>query len=265
MIASKKITQSGQMFLIIALIASIIVTIAISSARLANEQIKLTAVEEDAKKALSAAEAGIEAALEQGSDVNLSSLNIDPNISGSAEVSQVQEKTFTTPLLQKDSQYTFYLSEYTPATSESPQSFGDAYDKTFTITSTPITNPQCPDDSGFALELTFINTSSGITQRKLVDPCTEGVIDGTEDEISFGDTIDLQEYASHLLILRAIAPSSSFPGVKITLTQTQDETVWPAQGITITSTATTNTNVSKKISVFQTYPQFPSEFFVTSF
>jgi hypothetical protein len=40
---------------------------------------------------------------------------------------------------------------------------------------------------------------------------------------------------------------------------------FPIQGKTVSSTATTTTGVSKKVTLFQSYPQIPAEFFTTSF
>ncbi|MFZ1549746.1 MAG: hypothetical protein WAT44_04755, partial [Microgenomates group bacterium] len=38
-----------------------------------------------------------------------------------------------------------------------------------------------------------------------------------------------------------------------------------ASGQTVTSQATTRTGVTKKVQLFQSYPQIPAEFFFTSF
>ena len=81
-------------------------------------------------------------------------------------------------------------------------------------------------------------------------------------EVTFSNQFTLDTGANNLLLLIRVLSSSP--------TQTRvglyaDGGNLPLQGRTITSEAKSPTGVTKKVQLFQSFPQIPAEFFVTSF
>src|SRR3989344_2428309 len=212
--------SGGQVLLIIVLIATVLMTIGLSLTQLTVDESKISKLEEDAKKARAAAEAGLDVALDQ--------LDIW----------------------------------------EDPIQIGDLVGNDLIVDISRPARTLCGTINELALELTFVNNSSGIVTRRLAEENGCDIIDSTNGihEINLGDTISTSGFSDgpHLLIARIIAPNDAFTGAKISITNTSGND-WPPQGKTVISTASTAGGVTKKIKLFQSYPQFPAEFFVTSF
>jgi|SRR3989344_1428460 len=272
-----KHSQSGQILLVVVLIATVLLTIGLSVSKVTTQETRISKLEQDSKKAFAAAEAGLEAALHlQSGSIPLSTvLGEDAGISGQAEIITTDAPTYNTPQLKKDDQLTFYLSGYTPAEPGNPDSQG-SFDVPFPGNLKIHIDDEasfCNDTKKHALELTFVNAtepSNKITLRKIIElrNCDPAVVEGTRDKINYDDILDLTSSPSHLLFVRLIASSSDFPGLRVQVVNTTGDGSqnWPTQGKTIISTATTtDTNVSKKIKLFQSYPQLPADFFITSF
>lgn len=268
---NKHTSQSGQVLMIAILFATVIFTIGLSITNLTSKDTKGTKLQEDASRARAAAEAGIEAALGQGSNnsVDIGTLLPGSGLSGQAVVTTEPSAQFTTPLISKDAQYTFYITGYNPDTQSVITGSFDADIAVQRLT--PSSAQYCSSTQAFAVELTFIDatpSTGGIIQRYLIDECD--LVDGTTDEYDFGGTIPTSAMSPdpHILIARIIAPSSSFNGAKLRI-DNLSASDFPAQGKIVTSTAsvgqTSDQNVTKKVKLFQSYPQLPAEFFVTSF
>lgn len=265
--------QSGQMLLVVILIVTVLFT-ALSASRITTQETKIAKLEDDAKRAFAAAEAGLEAALQkQSGSVSIDTL-VGSGLTGTATISTSQSTSFTTPLLQKDEQFTFYLTNYTPADPNDPnsqQQFGSPFSGKLKINQVQPGAQYCDENGGshkFAVELSFINVSTGtVTLRKLIDPCSTPVVTGAvADKIDYGNSIDLASLQSDMLIMKILTTSTSFPGAKLAVINNDSpQTNWYPQGKTIVSSATTQTGVTKKIQLFQSYPQVPSEFMMTSF
>lgn len=271
----KQNKQSGQVLLIVILIATVLLTVGISISQVTTQENKIARLEDDSKRALAAAEAGLEAALQKqsGEQISINSL-VGSGFTGQATVSTSQSTSHTTPVLRKDEQFTFYLTSYTPADpndSGSTQQFGSTpFSGKLSIGRVQPGANYCDENSGahaFAVELTFINVTTGtITNRKLIDPCTTPVVTATNDKVAFDETIDLAATPSDILILKILTNSTGFPGAKLGINNADSpQNEWYPQGKTIVSTATTQTGVTKKIQLFQSYPQLPAEFMMTSF
>jgi len=251
--------KKGQVLLIVVMLLATALTVALTATYQSVTETQLTKLEEENQKALAAAEAGIEKALQSKKEGSFVSLGIS-NFSGidtsesSVEISNQRNNTFVTPLLQKDEQYTFYLANYPNFTSYWSGQI-NIYFKT---------ESACP-----SLELTQIKNDNSLV-RNIVDPCNQitdpnnlrlGTTSGT---YSFGGvnfnyklSSDLSISNTELLIVRVL-----FAPTKIGF---QGSTDFPLQGSTIISTAKTQAGVQKKVQLFQSYPQIPSDFFVTSF
>lgn len=257
------------MLLIVILLATVLLTVGLSITQITTQDAKVAKLQEDAAKARAAAEAGIEAALGQaGNDsIDISGLLSDDALSGTASFDTSVAPEFTTPLISKDAQYTFYLIGYD--TAANLVLTGTFSDDMILNRVEPSATDYCSTAQAFAVELTFIDATpvtGGIVERFLIDECN--LLSGTTAEFAFGDTIPSSSITPdpHVVIARVIAPNNGFNGAKLEFVNASGSD-WPAQGRTVISTAsvgnTENQNVTKKVRLFQSHPQFPAEFFVT--
>jgi hypothetical protein len=254
MISNKRNKQTeGQVLLLSLMLIATVLTVFLSVSFKSTTETQITKLEEENQKALAAAEAGIEAALKTSGTVNIGSgLSADlAGFSGNAQCSTLTSNTFISPRVTKDSQYTFYTSNY-PYFNVYWSGSLNIYFKT--ETDTPV------------LEITQIKNDDSIVHN-LVDPGNQ--IDGTGklttnshcsplQGISFGYclTSPLSISDTKLVIVRVLSASTKlgFSG----------SSAFPVQGKTCTSTANSATS-TKKVILFQSYPQIPADFFVTSF
>jgi len=260
---NKKNRQSGQVLLLAVMLLATVLTISLTVTLRSTTETQITKLEEENQKALAAAEAAIEKALQskqQGSFAaiglsDLSGINLSES---SVDISNQQGNTFITPLLQKDEQYTFYLTSYNPQ------------NKTLGTTSTSQNIHICFGSSSSrpAIEITLIKTN-GI-KKYAVNPQGNVIINngsaasapGTDcPDNTFTDRYSINSVDigtnSQLLIVRVINGTTKI-GFKA-------NSNFPLQGSTITSTAKSIGGVVKKVKLFQSYPQIPADFFVTSF
>lgn len=267
----KKHKQQGQMLLIVILLSTVLLTVALSISQLTTEETKIAKLEEEQKKAFAAAEAGIEARLQSTANIG----NIVPLLgggtsettgiaTGSATLSISQGASFITPLITKDNQYTFYFAEYDAKNN----SFANYFNGGINIYFSNQSADNCPSSLIPSLEMTYISSTNDIT-RYLIDPCdkisnplgdklTANYSLYTLNDVKFywGTTV-LTIQNTKLIIIRTL-----FNSTKLAIKS--DVNLKP-QGMTVTSYAVTTTNVSKKIQLFQSYPQIPADLFVTSF
>jgi type II secretory pathway pseudopilin PulG len=253
--------KKGQGLLIVVMLLATVLTVALTATYQSVTETQLSKLEEENQKALAAAEAGIEKALQSKQEGSFVSLGLS-NLSGidtsqsSVEISDQGSTTFVTPLLQKDEQYTFYLADYP---NFNPDSYWSGQINIYFNTESA-----CP-----SLELTQIKNDNSLV-RNIVDPCGQITdpntlrLGTTSGPYSFGGfnfnyklSSNLSISNTKLLIVRVLfAPTRiGFQGTKN----------FPLQGSTIISTAKTQAGVEKKVRLFQSYPQIPAEFFVTSF
>jgi hypothetical protein len=243
--------NKGQVLLITVMLLATALTIALSVAFTSKTETQITKLEEESQKALAAAEAGIEALLKSSSNtIDISSLGIGFSGAASIDVSY-DKKTFITPILQKDEQYTFYLSDY--------PGLNNLWSGTLTIYFK--TESGCP-----AIEIARFDVDDSIT-RDLVDPCgnitnsaTGGltaVAGGSLEGESFSYKIPLSVSNQKLLLVRILSSASKigFEG----------SSNLKLQGKYVTSTATSEGGSTKKVELFQSYPQIPTEFIIPTF
>ncbi len=247
--------QQGQILLITVMLLATAITVVLSVSFTSTTETQITKLEEESQKALAAAEAGIEASLKSGSGTGVfSSLNL-PGIdaaSSNVSFSTVQSSTFVTPLLQKDEQYTFYLANYPGLTAGYWSGNLDVYFQS---------EASCP-----AIELTFIKSDSSLV-RNLMDPCnllqgageTTTGAGGVVRDVTFTykNSSPFAVSNTKLLIVRTLSAAT-----KIGFSGSAN---FPLQGKTVTSEAKSTTGVTKSVVLFQSYPQIPADFFVTSF
>ncbi len=261
---SKTINQSGQVLLIAILLSTVLLTIGLSLLDLTGKDTRVTKIQEDTAKAQAAAEAGIEAALNdlEATELNIATILNNPDYSGTVTIQELNQHSFTTPLISKDAQYTFYLTGYNPVTKTVVSS--TMTDNMVINRITPSDSGYCSSDQAFAVELTYLSTTDGVVKRYLIDECD--LFDGTTDEYDFAATIPTGDITPDpsVMIARVIAPDNNFDGAKLEIVNASTGVDWPAQGKTITSTASFGeSTITKKVQLFQSFPQFPAEFFVT--
>ena len=252
----------GQILLITVMLLATVMTIVLSVSFKSVTDTQVTKLEEESQKALAAAESAIEVALKDNATATIGSgsLTSITGFSGRATIESLAETTFTTSIIPKDGSYTFYLGEYHLDTKAIDAPLNS---QNITVCFTGTTKP--------AIEITLIKTSG--VKKYVVDPdhdqsgrivnalasssCTPN------SNYSFSTTIPSADIDanSKFLLVRVLYASTKL------LFHGDSSLNLPIQGRTVSSQATssTSTGVSKKIVLFQSYPQIPAEFFTTAF
>ncbi len=234
-----------------------VMTLVLSVSFKSVTETQVTKLEEESQKALAAAEAAIEAALKENATAILGfgSLSSITGFEGSATIDSVTAKTFTTSAIPKNGSYTFYLGNYDMTAKTIGVSINQDIDLCF---QTGTTNP--------AVEITLVK-SSGV-KKYVIDPSSRISSASTGSSIC---TPDSNYGVSYTIPGADIGADGQFLLVRVLYASTKilfsRSTDLPLQGRTISSQATSNTStgVSKKVVLFQSYPQIPGEFFSTTF
>ena len=260
--------QKGQVLLIGVMLMAVLLTVVFSASFTSRTDTQISKLEEESQKTLAAAEAGIEAALKQGAIADLGTLNVPSGFTGSATVATTTSPSFTSPLIQKDGQYTFYMS--TPRGGPDNPDFSALTPawgtEQFTL---------CSTSNSLAMSLTFLRTD-GTMKRFVINPTGESIIENGQTANGAGTcpsgenfayhhqltALDMSQVRTDLALLLFVRLIGSGTGAKVGFART---TNLPLQGRTITSEAKSPTGVTKKVQLFQSYPQIPAEFFITSF
>lgn len=253
--------KKGQILLITVMILATVLTVALSVSFKSITETQITKLEEENQKALAAAEAAIQEALKTGSaSFGAGGLTDFGDFTGGAEIITTTTNSFTTPIISKDGSYTFYLTQYDPET----KSFigGSIIEDIEVCFQSALTNP--------AIEITLVKDSkivkypidpnkggSGRMSSSVYSPSS---VCSADSSYNYSYTIPASdiENDTKLIITKVL-----YQGTRIHFYRNSN---FPLQGKTVSSSAVANnTGVSKKITLFQTYPQIPAEFFNTSF
>lgn len=255
--------RSGQILLVTLLVMATIVTVVFTISFSARTNTQTTKLEEENQKALAAAEASIQVALKKKTSTTLGSgeLSSLSTFSGGATVNAGSTATsFTSPSIEKDGEYTFYLGAYTTG---NPPIFGASVADDIRI---------CFGTSGTApaLDIAIVKANAPKLRRYAVDPQSRisNVSSGTAgctgnptaNTFSYSYVIPGAEIGTdaRLLIVKTLYNSTQLLFLHTTGSS------FPPQGTLIQSSATSSTSgVTKKIQLFQSYPQIPTEFFST--
>jgi hypothetical protein len=243
---------------------------------------QVTKLQQDADKSLVAAEAGIEAAIKNQSSGSFSELSLDALKDSGIDVDSskvtidaAQTRKFVSPAINKDEQYTLYLTPYNGSFPNTPPFnthvavyYGDG--GSFNCGSV-------------ALELTVVSFDSSVpnpsytVERYVADTGTPKILgtDGAQignDISKFGGKDILTTHFNCVTTLNSITLSATAKlmfirviGVGATTKIGIDDGLLPVQGKYYTATAKSTSGVTKTVQLFQSYPQIPAEFFVTSF
>jgi len=247
--------KKGHILLITVMILATVMTLVLSVTFQSITDTQISKLEEDSQRALAAAEAAIEASLKTGTKavIGQGSLSNLTGFTGEANVEALTSNRFTSQGLSRDSSYTFYLGEYDsqtktigPSTSQNVRiCFGN-------------------EASVPALDITLIKEDE-IT-KYVVDPSSRISNAAASSGVCPSDSSFNYSYIipaaaigtdSKVLIVRNLYAST-----KIHFSAGSN---FPIQGKTISSQATTQTGVSKKIVLFQSNPQIITNFFESSF
>lgn len=275
--------KRGQALLILIMVIATILTVILSISFKTQTETQITELEKESKKTLAAAEAAIEAALKSNESVSFNdqALQDIKGYNGQATLdNSYYKKTFISPLLQQDEQYTFYLAKY--------PDFSDPFNGTLAV----YYGSSGVDCNSVALELTLIydsDTNAATSPEydiKRYRADTGSILSNTGSQIGSttsktidGETFNCSTSAISIdngvypnpkvLFIRFINQSnlSSKIGVERLSggIETPMKPYLPVQGKYVNSEATSTSGVSKKVQLFQSYPQIPSEFFVTQF
>jgi len=251
--------HKGQVLLIAVMLLATVITVVMTIAFNSTTETQVIKLEEDSQKALAAAEAGIDAVIKQSvnSSVQINSLGQfnTQGITGEAQVTTVSKPTFISPLLQKDEQYTFYLSDY-PTFANPPQP-GDLLNLFFVSEV-----GQCPSIEILVVTNTYTQeryafNTCGATQ--IINAPTASNVPTEIDTVAF-------QWKTQLSVTDGIVMFIKVYGDKTKLGFKFDSgTTLPSQGKMIESEARTTSGVVKRVQLFQSFPQIPSNFFMTSF
>jgi len=255
--------EAGQVLLITIMLLATALTVALSVSYKSTTETQVTKLEEESQKALAAAEAGIEAALKEtgGETVEIGDLPGDlSGYTGDAACPETYDKNyFVSPLLSKDEQYTFYLSDY-PGLTNYWSGYLDFY-----FESESLGDP-------VAVELTFFNagTTTAVIHY-LIDPddiisAVSGKTNCYTGTYALGNARFKQKtvfpfYITNTKII-TVRVLSAETETRIGIKGNQ---ILHSQGRNCISNVTSSNGVTQKVNLFQSYPQIPAEFFVTSF
>lgn len=273
--------NAGQSLLVLVMVIAVLMTIVASASYRLTVETQSTKLQEDSIRSLAAADSGIERGLKLANNTGAIGANsvqsfqqMGLQLDGvDMEKSRVlittaSSTSFVSSVVAKDEQYVFYLSNY--------PDYNDFFTGLISLyfgSSSPTSCSSSPRTAP-ALELTLISgEGNDQTSRYVVEPCTTGnYISGTGiispsgstsfEGLTFGHTASnalsiAGSSKPKLLIVRVL-----FASTKIGFASSN---YLPVQGKTIRSEAVAYSGPSKIIQVFQSFPQIPADFFVTSF
>jgi type II secretory pathway pseudopilin PulG len=260
---NKNFAKKGQILLITVMLLATVMTIVLSISFKSVTETQVTKLEEESQKALAAAESAIDVALKENATATLGSgsLTSITEFTGKAIIDTTTSNKFISPSITKNGSYTFYLGNYDSTT----KIIGASTAQNITLCfKTGTTKP--------AIEVTLVKTAR--VKKYVIDPDHDqsgrivnasATSSCTPDfaNYSFSTTIPSGDIGvdSKLLLVRVLYSSTKL------LFNGDSGLNLPVQGRTVSSQATssTSTGVSKKVVLFQSYPQIPAEFFTTTF
>lgn len=258
--------EKGQALLLVVLVMIVASTIGLSLVSRSIVQVKTAKDSADSQKAFSAAEAGIEQALQTGNGAISQSLGNNASI-GSVSIATTQGSKFilnnNTQVLQ-DEGIDLWLATY--PTYQNPW--------TGTVRVYWGTVPDCDEA---AVEIIIISQPSGYTMNHYAyDPCSSRVINGnhfTQPAANSGGTIQGKTFAYSVpidipngLIARIIPLYHDTTIAVAGFTNSTESTIqsFPSQGKIITSIGSSG-STQREIQYYQGYSVVPSELFYSLF
>ncbi len=276
--------RSGQALLLIVLLISLVVTVVIALSYRLTGETQISKTQEESVKALAAADSGADVGMQIASNpgtpayqtykqAGIQIQGIDEQRSH-ISVTTIATSEFASPEVPKDEQYVFYLNNY--------PDFNNPYTGNLRLYFGSDGAGSCSGSrSAPAVELTILYGAQGDSiQKYLLEPCTSGTMVGgsvgngkitptnaskTIDGVNFryhieSAPINIGSYSQAKIMIARVLFAKSRIGFS-----TGSTTNLPSQGKTIKSEAIANSGVSSIVSVFQSLPQIPADFFITTF
>jgi len=275
--------QKGQALIIIVLMIALMLTVITAVSYQSTVEIQSSKQQEESVRALAAADSGIEVGLRLANSitaiasrtflyndpqVNLSLPGIDAARSAII-ITNTSPTEFSSPVISVDDQYSFYAKEYPTFTGADLSGTLNVF---FGSDGTGTTCASSGRDRP-AIEITYMfGSSNDQIARDIADPCNTGQRVLGSNHLSIltpTGAIDGSNYNYQVAINPAVYPSLKIIIVRPLFASTRvgfsSATAFPQQGKVIESRAYSISGPSKIVSVFQSLPQLPSDFFVTSF
>ncbi len=266
--------DSGQALLITVMLVAVVLTVVFTLSFTSRTDQQITKLEEENQKALAAAEAGIEAQINQHVGTSTTLQQINPSlfgqITGNVDVTGVTGPTFLSPNLLTNQQFTFYLVDYNDGSFKKNSGYNGKVAIGYGY------GPVGTDCRNIALEITVISGNALYTINRWIADTGDKLGSNTNDiQTGSPTTIANQSFACgttqidltagnpnnitspKFLLVRLLYAPNSIIGFSGTVD-------FNSQGKYVKSTATTPSGVSKTVQLYQSYPQLPSDFFVTS-
>jgi len=288
-----KSSESGQALLLIVLLLALGVTVVSAVSFRLTTDVQVTKTQEDSVRALAAADAGIERGIQvsnaggatavayetapqtfESAGINLTGINAtESNILIS---NRSQFLLFESPDTGKDEQFTFYLGNYPSYSTYFTGNLVFRFATNGAGSCNGIRNRP-------ALEVTIIyGANSNQVEKILYEPCSSGDQIGGSFSASkiqpaqLAESLALNGFTNTYNFNTAANPIniSTYPNAKILIVRTlfastrvrfEGSQFLPTQGKIIRSEAHTNSGVNKIVTLYQSLPQIPADFFVTAF
>lgn len=273
--------QSGQVLLIIVMLLATVLTILMTASLSATTQTQLTKDQEESIKVRAAAESALDLALSEPINTprkkfseydSLAKLFTSINLNDSyVQVTGSTGTSFVSPVIEKDTQYTFYLADYTDGI------FGTPYPSNGNL-KINYGNTSTNDCNNLAIEITILSGTSGnyVTNRYIADTGNNLVSDSDDLGQSLGVARSVGDTSSSTnFYCQAVLPSPMPDNLKLLFVRPllgdtrfgfeSNAVSLRSQGKIVKAVAKSNSGVTKIVQLFQSYPQLPANIFVTSF
>ncbi len=270
---SKKESEKGQAFLIVVLVMVIALTVGLSLASRTVFNLKSSSEDVNSQKAFSAAEAGIEQALQNGTNINKDFGSINGAKISQLSVVQIGQNLTSFTLnngypIPQDDGVDVWLTDY--STDATQLYTGTPWTGTLKVywgTSSDVCNSDPTKNTQAAMEIIVITgtKSSPTLTRYALDPCAArrtynslsntqagGTVGGISYQYSYSISIT-SGLAARVIPLYASTPATITGSIK-----------FPAQGQFISATGTAGTT-QRKVNYYQAYESLPSEYFYALF
>jgi hypothetical protein len=265
--------QKGQALLIVVLAMVVALTVGLSVVSRSIINLRNSQQEIDSQQALSAAEAGVEQSIKI--DASLPNTSLSGSGKTFYQTSLVTVSGATTFLLNGNNKVSKDDATYiwlTPYSFDSSKLFLDSDSWSGSIDLYWGDSPTACNNA--ALEVAVISGSRAapVTTRYVYDPCSDRV---SQNHFAAPDSTGANPPISGTILyskvtipggitngfLVRVVPLYADSHIGVLGRSNNPAKPLPSQGSMVVSTGTTNTNVIKKLNVFQGYPEIPAELF----
>ncbi len=280
--------QSGQVLLVLVLLIALVITVLSSISYRLTTEIQSTKSQEENVRVLAAADSGIEKGINMintagspaigqfsFSDATVGITNL-PGIDSQRSriiITDSAANNFVSPEVPQDDQYTFYVASYPSLTS--------SYTGNLILYFGSDGAGSCNSRSTPALEVSIIyGANSDQIDKRLYERCTSGQqVAGAynSSKISPNATsstvggINFSYNTSNNPLNIGAYPNAKMVIVRTLFAKTRvgfatgTAAILPSQGKLIRSEAVSRSGTSKVVTLTQSFPQIPADFFVTTF